>query len=300
MRSVRALAPAKINWTLEVIGRREDGFHELRSVLQTISLCDRVTVTESSEPRLEMTGRLTGLHALPVEENLAYRAYDALSSELGRNEPALIEIDKAIPAAAGLGGGSSDAAAVLRTLLTLWDEQLPVDRLRALAARLGSDVPFFVECGTVMAAGRGEDLTVLSEAPRKEMVLIARSRADPDKTRQMFQALDASDFLDGAHSLALASIFNHRLPYGDAQLTNSFERVARLRFPGLVDDLEALAEATGRRGHVAGAGPSVFAALEDEERARWAANRLASDGRPAIYCRTLASVESLPVEVSEA
>ncbi|HEX5939862.1 MAG TPA: 4-(cytidine 5'-diphospho)-2-C-methyl-D-erythritol kinase [Dehalococcoidia bacterium] len=298
MRSVRALAPAKINWTLEVIGRREDGFHELRSVLQTVSLCDDITVAESDELRLEVTGLLSGLHGLPVEQNLAVRAYEALATELERDEPVTITIEKRVPASAGLGGGSSDAAAVMRALLALWDEQLPQARLRELAADIGSDVPFFVECGTVMAAGRGEELTILSEAPRKEIVLLTRTHDAPDKTASMFGALEAQDYLDGAASLALASIFNHRVPYGDRQLVNSFERPARLRFPGLAEDARALEEATGRQAHLAGSGPSLFAALEDEERARWAANRLRSEGRQAIYCRTLASVEALRLTVT--
>jgi 4-diphosphocytidyl-2-C-methyl-D-erythritol kinase len=297
LRAARALAPAKINWTLEVLGRRDDGYHELRSVLQTISLCDQVTVAESDETRLTLSGHVSGLHGLTGEQNLAYKAYQVLAAELGRHEPVAISIEKQIPVAAGLGGGSSDAAAVVRALLTLWGEEVPRQRRRDLAAQLGSDVPFFVECGTVMAAGRGEQLTVLSEAPRKEIVVIARSDADPGKTAAMFAALQPGDYLDGSRSIALASLFNHRIAYGDRQLANSFDRAARERFADLEGDITALEDATGHKGQVAGAGPSVYAALDDEDRARWAANRLAGEGRPALYCRTLASVEALRVEV---
>ncbi|HET9201354.1 MAG TPA: 4-(cytidine 5'-diphospho)-2-C-methyl-D-erythritol kinase [Dehalococcoidia bacterium] len=298
MRTVRALAPAKINWTLEVLGKRDDGYHELRSVLQTVSLCDRVSVSEADETRLTVSGRVSGLHGLPVEDNLAFRAYEMLAGELGRDDPVAISIDKQVPVAAGLGGGSSDAAAVMRALLALWDEELPPRRMREIAARIGSDVPFFVECGSVMVAGRGEQLTVLSEAPRKEIVLIARGNGAADKTGSMFEALEADDYLDGARSIALASLFNHRLNYGDQQLVNSFDQVARGKFAEVGADLGALEEATGRKGHVAGSGPSVYAALDDGDRARWAAKRLSAEGRPALYCRTLASVEALRLEVS--
>ena len=150
-------AHAKINWTLEVVGVRPDGYHDLRSIVLPISLHDRVTIDEAEDLICEMPA----LDVSP-ERNLAYRAALALREATGVACGARIAIEKRIPAGAGLGGGSADAAAVLNGLNRLWGLHLPEAELCAIAARVGSDVPALTLGGPVLMEGRGERVSRLS------------------------------------------------------------------------------------------------------------------------------------------
>jgi 4-diphosphocytidyl-2-C-methyl-D-erythritol kinase len=298
MRGVRLLAPGKINWTLEVLSRRQDGYHELHSVMQTISLCDSVILRESDRTRLELTGHVSALTNIPAAQNIVIHAYEAVCRALGREHPVEIVIEKRLPVAGGLGGGASDAAAVLRGLPLLWDEQIDGADLRRIATDLGSDVPFFLECGTVLSAGRGDELTILSEAPRTHLVVVLRE-SEARKTAEMYASLREEDFMDGAQSIALGVIFSHRMALGDAQMVNSFERAALTQFPGQAEAVAALERATGGQAHLAGAGPSLFALVDEEEAAQIAKDKLMEQGIRAVACRTLASVEARRYEQNE-
>ena len=212
-------------------------------------------------------------------------------------EPVAIVIDKRLPVGGGLGGGSSDAAAVLRALPVLWERPLERETGQRLAAALGSDVPFFLECGTVMAAGRGEEVTTLAEAPKKHLVVVILEAPSPTKTADMFAALQHEDFSDGARSLALATMFSHRAPYGDSSFFNCFEHAVMERFPEAVAASALLRELTGRRASVCGAGPSLYLALDDEDDADRVAGEVRAGGFEAETSRTLASVEALELDV---
>ena len=158
---------AKINLGLDVLGLRPDRYHEVAMVMQTISLADTITITES--PELVVTTDRTGLEGGP--SNLAYKAA-VLMGEFAHREPRVhIHIEKKIFLAAGLAGGSTDAAAVLRGLNRYWELHLSVEKLERLGAKLGSDVPFCVAGGTALATGRGEILTPLPDLPPLQLVL---------------------------------------------------------------------------------------------------------------------------------
>ncbi|MFC1956296.1 4-(cytidine 5'-diphospho)-2-C-methyl-D-erythritol kinase, partial [Chloroflexota bacterium] len=144
-------APAKLNLTLEVLGERPDGYHEIRSVIQTINLCDSLSFRMSEN--ITFNSDTPGWNA---EESLVSRAASLLQKTTGCSKGAIIEVNKHIPLVAGLGGDSSDTAATLRGLNQLWESGLPQEELLELAARLGSDVPFFIHSGTALVAGRGE------------------------------------------------------------------------------------------------------------------------------------------------
>lgn len=144
-------AHAKINWTLEVLGLRPDGYHDLRSIVLPVGLHDVVTLSGAAELSCETAGL-----DLPQERNLAYRAALALKDATGCACGARISIEKRIPSGAGLGGGSSDAAAVLNALNSMWKLHLPCERLCEIAAGIGSDVPALVLGGPVLMEGRGE------------------------------------------------------------------------------------------------------------------------------------------------
>jgi 4-diphosphocytidyl-2-C-methyl-D-erythritol kinase len=160
--SVTVRVPGKVNLYLAVGDRREDGYHELTTVFQAVSLLDEVTVREADVLSLELVGE--GADTLPTDErNLAWRAAELMADHVGRAPDVSIFIDKSIPVAGGMAGGSADAAAVLVAMNSLWELNVPRRDLRTLAARLGSDVPFALHGGTALGTGRGEELaTVLS------------------------------------------------------------------------------------------------------------------------------------------
>jgi 4-diphosphocytidyl-2-C-methyl-D-erythritol kinase len=165
----RTEAPAKINWTLEVLGKRPDGYHEIRSVMQTLSLKDTLELHPADRFSLTVDGPQAA-NAGNADENFVTRAARSFPDLLER-QPVAFRLTKRIPAAAGLGGGSSDAAAALRLLSDYWHIDDP-KRLYEVAGALGSDVPFFLRGGVQLAAGRGEALVPLPSAELVSLVLL--------------------------------------------------------------------------------------------------------------------------------
>ena len=165
------LCYAKINLTLEILGKRADGYHEVRTVMQTVGLADRLEVTAAADLSFTCSDP-----ALATPDNLVYRAARLLQAEYAVRTGAALRLEKRIPVAAGLGGGSSDAAATIVALNRLWNLQLSLTEQRRLAAALGSDVPFFLTGGTALATGRGERITPLPPLPQYWVVLVLLPR----------------------------------------------------------------------------------------------------------------------------
>ena len=284
---MRLCAPAKINWTLEVLGHPPQAdYHEVRTVIQAIDLCDILEFGAGEGVRLEVQG--------PHEasgDDLVLRAAALLDGGGGRG--ARIRLRKRIPVAAGLGGGSSDAGATLRGLDELWGLGLGGDRLAEMAAGLGSDVPFFLAGGTAVAEGRGERVTPLPDAAQTWLVMMAPPIAPADKTRRMYAALKPSEFSDGSRTAALVTAIREGRSVADGGLYNVFERAAYSAFAGLEAYREALLAAGAQRVHLAGAGPALFALAEDEASARAMLSRLRVPGGEAFAVRTLTAAESL-------
>ncbi|MBF6599681.1 MAG: 4-(cytidine 5'-diphospho)-2-C-methyl-D-erythritol kinase [Dehalococcoidia bacterium] len=262
-RGVRVLAPAKLNWTLEVLRIRPDGYHELRSVLQTLDLCDVVTLTDAPGITIDVGGPLgETLADAPAERNLAYRAALALRERVGGRRGARIVLEKHIPVAAGLGGGSSDAAAVLRGLDLLWELQQPQINLIEIAGEVGSDPPFFVAGGTAAVRARGDVVEPLPDAVAPEILLATPPPGDRgDKTARMFDALSPDDFSEGDATFGLREAVEAGRALSDGELMNVFERVLTKQQPDTALALDALA-AQGQAAHLAGAGPSFFLLLD--------------------------------------
>jgi 4-diphosphocytidyl-2-C-methyl-D-erythritol kinase len=167
---VDVTSPAKVNLFLEILGRRGDGYHEIRSVFQELELADKLVCSSRSDGELHLHCDAPGV---PLDEtNLILRAGRRLQAEAGVARGAEIVLEKRIPPGGGLGGGSSNAAAALRALSALWEVSLPSERLAALAAKVGSDVPFFLTGGTGLVTGRGEGVASVPCALREEMLLI--------------------------------------------------------------------------------------------------------------------------------
>src|ERR1043166_4406363 len=174
MREIRIPAFAKINLRLEILGKRPDGFHEIRTIFQTISLHDDLRLRTSRNPAISLTVR--GNEALsrePLQKNLVYRAVDTLRRELRVRSGVEIELRKVIPAGRGLGGGSSDAAAALRGYLRLTRKQIPQAHLMEIAASLGADVPFFLNGGRALGVGRGDEIYPLPDIASLALLIVS-------------------------------------------------------------------------------------------------------------------------------
>ncbi|MDP6513706.1 MAG: 4-(cytidine 5'-diphospho)-2-C-methyl-D-erythritol kinase, partial [SAR202 cluster bacterium] len=247
-------AHAKINLTLEILGRRDDGYHEIVSVIQTISLCDTVSIDQSDS--LEMECDIEGLD---VRDNLAYRAALLLKERSNTALGARINIQKRIPVSAGLGGGSADAAAVLIGLNQHWELGLSIDELKDVASRLGSDVPFLLNGGTAMLTGRGERVRTLPPVELPWLVLLCPEIEVENKTATMYSNMSSSSYTRGALTRKLEARIRGG---GDAPAQfffNVFDDVARHTVSGLDDYWQGFEALGAREIHVAGSGPTLFA-----------------------------------------
>jgi 4-diphosphocytidyl-2-C-methyl-D-erythritol kinase len=262
---MRTVAPAKINWTLEVLGRREDGYHEIRSVMQTIDLCDEVSAEPSETPVFET------IEGRPLaEDDLIVRATRSLEARVGRALSARIRVEKRIPVASGLGGGSSDAAAVLRLLNELHGLGISNEDLAAVGAEVGSDVPFFVYGGTALVEGRGERVTPLADVPTAWFTVVVPRIDLPDKTRGMYARLTTDDYTDGSITGQVVAAVSNGRAIDDNDTCNAFDR-ANFDLDG---DLQQLSDGMFMEVlspvHTVGAGPSIFVYYDDRTRADWA------------------------------
>ncbi len=284
---VRAIAPAKINWTLEVLGRRPDGYHEVRSVMQTVDICDEITLEKSEALSLTVLGEHTA-----TDEDHALQAARQLAREAGRALAAAIRIDKRIPVGTGLGGGSSDASAVLRGLDQVWELGLYREELARMAGKIGSDVAFFLTGGTALAEGRGELITPLPDAPEMWLVVVAPPIFVPEKTKTMYQALRAEDFSDGQRTGALVARLKGGKRVQEEDLCNAFGRAAYESFEGLAGYRDKLLGAGAAGAHVAGAGPALFAMFGSREEAEAVVGRMAESEARLFVARTLGAAEA--------
>jgi 4-diphosphocytidyl-2-C-methyl-D-erythritol kinase len=289
---LRLTAPAKINWTLEVLDRRPDGFHSVKTILQTIDLCDSLEL----EPAAELTVAATGEGLPPPDENLTLRAARLLQERTSYSGGARMRLTKSIPVAAGLGGGSSDAAAALRGLDRLWGLALPHERLVELAAEVGSDVPFFLYGGTALAEGRGERITPLPDAPRTAILVVVPPLSIPHKTRRMYSLLGPEHYSDGAASDRFADALRRGRPLEDSDLYNVFSALAFRAFPELQACRQTLIQAGASAVHLAGSGPALFVLLRDEEQRERLARAAASAGARAFAATTIMSSQALATE----
>lgn len=249
-------APAKLNLFLHVTGRRADGYHTLQTVFQLIDLCDTVTVVHRADGEIE---RARGLAGIDPQADLAIRAARLLRARAGIETGAAIAVDKHIPAGGGLGGGSSDAAAVLVLLNRLWGLDWPVERLAALGLELGADVPVFVHGETAWAEGIGERLTPL-ELPETWYLVV--DPGVPVATAELYQAPDLTRDTPPMTIPDLAAGGGH----------NDFEPLVRARYPEVAAALDWLAGFGGAR--LTGTGSCVFAAFPTGQAAREACDQV--------------------------
>ncbi len=266
------LCYAKINLTLEILGKRADGYHEVRTVMQTVGLADRLEVSAAADLSFTCSDP-----ALATPDNLVYRAARLLQAEYGVRTGAALRLEKRIPVAAGLGGGSSDAAATIVALNRLWNLQLSLTEQRRLAAALGSDVPFFLTGGTALATGRGERITPLPPVPQYWVVLVLLSRVL--STAAVYQAVSPTDYTSGVATADVVAAAQRGTFSPQAGWHNALARPARALAPEITAAQNALIQAGAQHAHVSGSGPTVFTVCGDKDTAHALADHLQEQGR---------------------
>lgn len=263
---IKRIAPAKINLTLAVLGRRPDGFHDLESWVVRLAWCDILTVAAANAPSLTLTGSTSGV---PHDEtNLARRAACLLADAVGRPPAVAIHLQKEIPPGAGLGGGSSDAAAVLLALNDLWALEWPIDRLSSIAAKIGSDVPLFLHHCSAVLRGRGELVEPLPDAWRGWLAIVVppysvATAAVYHRWTTLSASRPASQAL--AQPWRTAAADAHELM---ARLFNDLEPAAFAVEPRLGSLHATLDGLHGRPVRMTGSGSCLFTLFDTEEEAR--------------------------------
>tara|TARA_B100000029_G_scaffold505729_1_gene586945 strand:- start:32682 stop:33596 length:915 start_codon:yes stop_codon:yes gene_type:complete len=257
IKKVRVRAPAKINLSLEVIGRRGDGFHEIDTVMTTVSLFDNISIESSEKLSINFTGPYS--QGIDPANDLAGRAAIELAKITGREPNVAITIEKQIPSSAGLGGGSSDAAAVLRGLNKFWDLNQELKDLEKIASKIGSDVTFFLYGGTARCTGRGEKIHPLKDLSKlRALILLPEVSTIQNKTATLYSKIHASNFTDGSHSKRIAYRVDRKLPPPTSDMFNVFETVIKNHYSELIEHYELLRSKGAIHLHLCGSGPAVY------------------------------------------
>jgi 4-diphosphocytidyl-2-C-methyl-D-erythritol kinase len=288
MKMVRLPAFAKINLCLHVVGKRPDGYHELRTIFQAISLHDTLDLSftpggdefhfemECSDPSLPLN-----------QENLVFRAVDAIRSEFGIRGSISASLHKKIPVARGLGGGSSDAAAALLGMLQLTKEELPLERLIEIASGLGADVPFFLFGGRALGVGRGDEIYPLPDGP-KQAVLVVSPRNIAVSTKDAYQWISQGVSQELTNRKNVPKLFGFCALCWSRQgagVSNDFERPVFGRHARLKAIREALLQEGAAEAALAGSGSAVFGIFRNPAQARRAARKFPNDS--AFVAETL-------------
>jgi 4-diphosphocytidyl-2-C-methyl-D-erythritol kinase len=275
---------AKVNLVLEVLGKRDDGYHEIATVMQAVDLFDRLTVEGAEGLTLECTDP-----SLPTDgRNLIVRAARMLAEAAGVGRGARITLDKRIPVAAGLGGGSSDAAATLWALNRLWGLRWSRARLGGIAERLGMDVPFFLGTGRAVATGRGERLTPLPGAGGYALVLVNPNV--PLATREVYGRVPAGWTAELRSTPRMVEALRTRSPRTVAgALANSLEAMVEPVVPAVRQMKSALLAAGALGAVMSGSGPTVFGVARSLDHARQIRGRVNRAGWSCWAVRTLST-----------
>lgn len=262
-------APAKINWSLDIVGKRPDGYHLVQMIMQQISLADIIELEEAEQDSIICDA------GLPLDEqNMALKAWLLLKEELDLKQHLEIKITKKIPVAAGLGGGSSDAAAVLKGVDQMFSLGLDHNQMNRLALKLGSDVPFFLIEGAAVAEGIGEILSPLPPLNKQYLLLV--NPGLPVSTAEVYQEFSLKRVKKHPHIHPLIDA----LLFGEPQyigplLINVLETVTAQKYAQIKKIKFELA-ACGLYPLMSGSGPTVFGLAPDEQSAIAARNRLAA------------------------
>jgi len=283
---------AKINWTLEILGKRPDGYHEVRTLLQTVSAADELTF-ELAERGITID---CDHPEVPLDEtNLVYRAAKLFGDFTGAGKGVRIRINKRLPVAAGLGGGSSNAAVTLLALQKLWNVQVAPPDLFNLGAKLGADAPFFLIGGTCLGVGRGDEIYPLADINEEFLLLVNAGIAIP--TREAYANLPPeltkprTDIkMPLSFEAAYAAISR---PSDPVPLVNDLEKSALVRNPALIEIRRRLKQAGARGVLMSGSGSTIFAIFDSDKARSSAESDLSETGWRRLRARTLGRTEYL-------
>ena len=283
------LAPAKLNLTLEVLGERQDGFHEIRSVIQTINLCDSLRFQSGQNMEFR-----SGMPDWAPEKSLVSKTTGLIRKATGCTRGATIEVNKRIPWLSGLGGDSSDAAAILRGLNKLWGLGLSLEELLELAAQLSSDTSFFLFGGTALAEGRGEIVTPLPLLPHIWVVLMMPPvPRRPGKTKRLYASLKTRHYTGGQITDRLVTLLTTEGEVAASYLFNVFDEVALDNFAGLGKHREQFLEAGAQEVCLAGSGPALFTLVRDKNQAEKIYENLQKRGLESYLTDTLPAIKPI-------
>ncbi|MBQ8005793.1 MAG: 4-(cytidine 5'-diphospho)-2-C-methyl-D-erythritol kinase [Clostridia bacterium] len=281
-------AHAKINLYLDVISKRNDGFHNIKSIMQSVSLYDRIDLMITEHENDILTCNVPGI---PTDEgNLAIKAVNAFRESLGLDFGVKLHLEKNIPSAAGLGGGSSDAAAVLRLLKLAVGADISDNKMIKIAERVGADVPFCLFGGTMLASGKGEELSRLSVCPK--LYLVVAIKGEGVSTPWAYSRLDEQfgDFGgirdEGRLDNLLNALTNHDSKGVVSNLYNIFEAVVEGERPMVSHIKETLLACGSSAVLMSGSGPSVLGFFDEKGQALAAVDALRCEGAKAYFCTT--------------
>jgi len=279
---IRAKANAKINWSLDILNTREDGYHEMDMLMQRIELCDELVFTKARFLALNINGRSVS----PAGKNLVLKAANALNEHIGARYGARIDMTKRIPVRAGLGGGSADCAVALMALNRLWNINMPASELMAIAAKLGADVPFCMEGRFCRVQGIGDRMTHLKGAPVIPLVLIMPSEGL--STAGVFGEYDSMGLSPlGVDIPGLADALKQRDFESCRKLAgNSLETPAIKLLPEVQQHIDNLYANGARYAHMTGSGSCVYGAFDTDEDAQRAIENMGV----GMFTRTLGDV----------
>lgn len=271
MYEMRLRALAKINLGLDVIRRREDGYHEVKMIMQTIRLYDRITIKKTKNQKIQVK---TNLFYLPENENnLVYKAAKLLMDEFQIQQGVQIDLQKFIPVAAGMAGGSSDAAAVLYGMNRMFRLGLSTEELMQRGVKIGADVPYCIMRGTALAEGIGEELTELMPAPECK-VLIAKPPISVS-TKFVYENLRLDENTKHPDiDLLVQDIEKGSLKDMAAHMGNVLESVTIPNYPVIAEIKEQMINDGALNAMMSGSGPTVFGLFEDKEKAEYAYHRM--------------------------
>lgn len=283
------MAYAKINLSLEVLGRLSDGYHSVTTVLQTVDLADHLTFDDATA----ISVKCSDLN-LDGPRNLAWKAAQTLKELSGYSRGVRINIYKQIPQSMGLGGGSSDAATTLIALNELWGIGMSSQDLEQVGRRIGVDVPFFVRGGTVFGCGRGDELTSLRSLNSQHMVLVCPESLIDRKTERLYAMLGKEAYTRGQFTRALMNAINLD-NFSEDCIYNAFQEVAFQCFPSLwVARGDMLRSGTGAV-HLSGTGPGLYSLVPGERAGERIVSNLISKGYKAYIVRSVSNVSHLTI-----
>lgn len=283
--SLKALCPAKINITLDVIGKREDGYHNVVMVMQAVSLFDEVTVTKNDKKNIEIK---TNLNYVPTDErNVAFKAAKAFFEKTGiKNDGIQIKINKKIPVAAGLAGGSTNAAGVIVLLNKLYNAGLSSEAMVQIGLSVGADVPFCLMGGTALAEGLGEILTPLKALPQCFFVLAKPKQSV--STPEVYREIDKKQITEHPDTNGVVDCLHNGDLNGIAKrLFNVMEGVSVKICPEIENLKSAILDFSPLGVVMSGSGPTVFGVFDDEQKAKACLNGCKQLTAEAFICEPI-------------